>query len=104
MPAELLELVGEKRGPPEGETESSDNEECRKNPTDATSVERRDAESLVNKILEDDPRDQKPGDDKKHVDADVATGHICRKGMKRQDGEYGDAAQSVDVRAIRRRR
>ena len=51
-------------------------------------------------IVEQNSRDQKAGNDEKHVYTDVSAAGERHTGMEKHDGYHGDSTQPVDFRTI----
>jgi len=75
-------------------------EQAGHDPPDAPLIEVEDRESIVGDLGSQDAGDQVARNDEEHVDPDIATAEDGPAGMKEQDWQHRQRAQTIDLRLI----
>ncbi|MGY2806153.1 hypothetical protein ACVIHF_002883 [Bradyrhizobium sp. USDA 4506] len=94
------QLARHQKLPSGNEGGDQDDDQGRKNPANATRIERRKAEAPVLNVAIDDPGDQVAGNDEEDVDPDETPGNILRERVAEHDQRDGNGPQAVDIRPI----
>ena len=100
VPPQRNELAGEQGKVAEGQRCPQNEQQGRKQPPDATTVERGDAQPALGLLAVQDQRDQIARDDKEDIDAEVAPRHEPGIYMEQQHRQHGQCTQTIDVGSV----
>jgi hypothetical protein len=90
--AKVFVIIGQQGKPAEGETGDEHQKQRRENAADAASVEIKEGKTVFAHSVEQDAADEKPGDDKKDVDADKAAFDPGREEVVTDNCQYCERA------------
>ncbi len=94
---EQLELIREQNKPPDQIGCAEHDNQRRKDAADTAAIETGDREGAGIDLRQDDPRDQKTGNDEEDVDPDKSTRDQPRVRVIDDDEQDGNRPQSVDI-------
>ena len=99
MLSKLFVLIGQQKEPAEGATRRENEDQCREYALDTASVELDETEAALSKLLQNQVRNQKSGNDKKNIDAQEAAFNPRWKAMKANNRQDGNRTKAINIGA-----